>query len=64
MVKFVVGEVYQLHTPAKPSISYYSENGYLWIHSYYEANEDRYYFKSIATGKVDWWPRNWMEGLD
>jgi hypothetical protein len=63
--KFVVGEVYRFRPPLKPSLGY-EENGFLWI---YVGVQDfdggkRPTFKSIATGEVDWWPSDWMEGLD
>jgi hypothetical protein len=62
MPKFVEGQVYKL-TPVTGYI-FNPEHGYLWIYSYYEARGYSYYFKSIATGEVDWWPPHWMEGLD
>jgi hypothetical protein len=64
MPKFVVGEVYRLDPKGDTNTSYYLRNGYLWMHSYYCAKDDTYYFKSLATGEVDWWPRGWMEAAD
>jgi hypothetical protein len=64
MPKFVVGEVYRLDPQGVTNTSYYMRNGHLWMYSYYQEKDDTYYFKSIATGEVDWWPPQWMKGLD
>jgi hypothetical protein len=62
MPKFVDGQVYKLTT--ETDYIFNPKHGYLWIYSYYNEPQDLYYFKSIATGSIDWWPEHWMIGLD
>lgn len=58
------GEVYRLNCPS-PSPAY-TKDGYLWVFLGVRVIDgvNRRAFKSVATGEVDWWPRNWMEELD
>jgi hypothetical protein len=64
MSELVKGQVYRLNWPS-PSLDY-TKDGYLWVFLGRRtfAGIKRHVFKSVATGKVDWWPPLWVEAAD
>jgi hypothetical protein len=62
MYKLVAGQMYRLNPGSDDGTL--AQEGYLWIYAYYDHQLDSYFFKSIATGKIDWWPLSWMEAVD
>ena len=62
MSEFVEGQLYRLNSESDDKGLF--QDGYLWIYTHYDHQLDSYFFKSIATGKIDWWPLSWMEAVD
>ena len=62
MPELVKGQVYRLNPGSDDEVL--TQHGYLWIYAYHDHQLNSYFFKSVATGKVDWWPSIWMEELE
>jgi hypothetical protein len=62
MDKFIKGRVYRLNSESDDKGLF--QDGYLWIYTHYDHPTDCYFFKSIATGRIDWWPPLWMKAAD